>query len=59
MTRKDYRLIAEVIKVTYLDTDYTGRIALEKFTKELSAKLHQDNPRFLYKRFYVACGLEV
>ena len=63
MTRKDYKIIAQVfwneyhsIKYTYNDTVTATAIMLELIVSMADA-LHDDNPRFLYKRFYDACGV--
>jgi hypothetical protein len=54
MTRKDYRLIADTIKSCEPNKD----LSLRFFTYKLADKLWQDNQRFMYDRFYLACGLD-
>lgn len=54
MTRKDYELIAKVLR------DFVGDngdvIDRDKLALELSKELAQDNPRFDRERFLVASG---
>jgi hypothetical protein len=54
MTRKDYKLIAEVIAVNMFDS-YEGKVDL---VDNLANKLEQDNPRFDRARFLEACGVK-
>ena len=61
MTRKDYVLIAEVIKTQIelslkFDED-DSRYGAENIAYDLASKLSQDNPRFDRDRFLVACGV--
>lgn len=54
MTRKDYELIAEVLRNFVGDTgDVIDR---DKMALELANALAQDNPRFNRERFLVASG---
>lgn len=54
MTRKDYKLIAEVIAVSWF-----GSAELKAdLVNNLADKLEQDNPRFDRAKFLTACGLE-
>ena len=54
MTRKDYELIAKVLR------DFVGDggdvIDRDKIAYELANALSQDNPRFDRKRFLIASG---
>jgi hypothetical protein len=53
MTRKDYKLIAEVIAVSWF-----GSAELRAdLVNNLADKLEQDNPRFNRSRFLTACGV--
>jgi hypothetical protein len=53
MTRKDYKLIAEVIAVSWF-----GSAELKAdLVDNLANKLEQDNPRFNRKMFVSACGV--
>lgn len=63
MTRKDYKIIANVFKeewnsipYTYNDTT-TAKACLLELIVNMADQLETDNPRFLYKRFYEACGV--
>ncbi len=54
MTRKDYKLIAEVIAVSWF-----GSADLKlSFASNLADELAQDNPRFDTARFLTACGVK-
>lgn len=54
MTRKDYKLIAEVIAVSWF-----GNAELKAdLANNLADKLEQDNPRFDRSRFLIACGVK-
>ena len=61
MTRKDYVLIAEVIKTQIeLSTRFDeeeSRAGAQNIAYDLGSKLSQDNPRFDRDRFLVACGV--
>lgn len=61
MTRKDYVLIAEVIK-TQIELSLKfgeddARYGAENIALDLASKLSQDNPRFDRSRFLQACGV--
>jgi|LakMenE01Jun11ns_1017448.scaffolds.fasta_scaffold7689292_2 hypothetical protein len=54
MTRKDYKLIAEVIS-----TSWFGSADLKlSFASNLADELAQDNPRFNRSIFLTACGVK-
>jgi hypothetical protein len=55
MTRKDYVVIAEVIK--NLD-EVIDSYALEVLADNMAEALESDNPRFDRARFLVACGVK-
>ena len=57
MTKKDYELIAEAIRVqlTYSPNTLTGGIKLVAIA--LADDLRVDNPKFDSKKFLTACGL--
>jgi len=62
MTRKDYVLIAEVIKgaidyETEFNNSPANAEALKKLSITLGSKLWLDNPRFNRARFLDACGV--
>lgn len=60
MTRKDYKLIAEVLNDAVQDCmngTEEDIIFMQKLVLNMANALQSDNPRFLYKRFYDACGL--
>ena len=52
MTRKDYQLIADVIKAAKFNAKER-----EAFALSLSAELKKDNPRFKPSYFLKACGI--
>jgi hypothetical protein len=54
MTRKDYQLIASVLKNYQAD----GGVVIERdeIALELAKVLKADNPRFDYAKFLGACG---
>jgi hypothetical protein len=54
MTRKDYVILAEVIK--NLD-EVIDSYALEVLADNMADALESDNPRFNRHRFLVACGV--
>lgn len=62
MTRKDYVLIAQAIKRTREliegnpSHNITGSEAMDFITGYFGGRLEQDNPRFDYERFRLACG---
>jgi hypothetical protein len=53
MTRKDYELIARVIRYAEIDERAGDRIA-----RDFAYALAKDNPRFDRARFLKACGVE-
>ena len=53
MTRKDYKLIAEVIAVSWFGSAELRADLVNNFAD----KLEQDNPRFNRSRFLTACGV--
>jgi len=55
MTRKDYVMIAEVIK--NLD-EVIDEYALEVLADNMADSLESDNPRFDRDRFLSACGVK-
>jgi hypothetical protein len=58
MTKKDYELIAEMIREARRETETTPMAAMEaidNLTLGLSVALRQDNPRFDHVRFVAAC----
>ena len=58
MTKKDYELIASVIKgcVVYDNGKMTGKEMLVELSYQLATFLKQDNPRFDRNKFIEACG---
>ena len=59
MTRKDYVLISDVIRNTYVTLlGPKNRAGLEMLATSLADALQRDNPQFDKKRFLAACGLE-
>lgn len=56
MTRKDFELIAEVIRELppHVDVDYRRLIA-----KAFAAKLRATNDKFIPVKFLKACGVEL
>ena len=58
MTRKDYQLIADVIKQTYKNEDrQVAEVAIQNVAVSLAAKLKKDNPNFKPALFLKACGI--
>jgi len=53
MTRKDYILIAEVLRIEYLNCDdgYRAEEAIHRIAMEMADMLHRDNPRFDREHF--------
>jgi len=51
MTRKDYKLIAEAIRLSKINME-----AREEVTRQIGYKLADDNPRFRMGQFAEACG---
>ncbi len=58
MTRKDYQLIADVIKQTYKN-EYrqVAEVAIQNVALSLSVELKKDNPNFKPALFLKACGI--
>ena len=68
MTKKDYELIANVIRYTknhyLINIPHKGKkevinATLEVLADELAERLQIDNPRFDFERFMTACGFEL
>lgn len=62
MTRKDYELLAEAIRLTRSKAEWRG-ISLDQDTLTAAAEsmaqlLEYDNPRFDRARFLTACGVK-
>ena len=61
MTRKDYVLIAEVIKtqieMSIKFEEEESLVSAKNIAYDLASKISQDNPRFDRGRFLVACGV--
>lgn len=62
MTKKDYKAIAEVVRVVlkanevgYYESDIPS--AIRDLVSQLSTTLKNDNPRFKREVFWKACGL--
>ena len=55
MTRKDYKLIAEILRDS-LDA-IIDDLALEALASNFADELAKDNPRFNRERFLKACGV--
>lgn len=64
MTRKDYRLIAEVFfsrndMADHIQNTGARRTHYYEIASSLATELQRDNPRFDRERFFKACGFEV
>lgn len=64
MTKKDYELIASVLKQAILFCDDTSNqdddiLLLETLSKRFADTLASKNPRFNREKFLKACGVEV
>lgn len=57
MTRKDYQLIADVIKVERNASRGAAKLAVETVAASMAIALKRDNPRFDADRFLAACGI--
>ena len=61
MTRKDYVLIAQVIKAQIDMSDKfqeeLSKVGAQNIAYDLAWKLSEDNPRFDRSRFLEACGV--
>ena len=60
MTRKDYQLLADIINVTANEDSMSpqGKEAITVLATRLADALYMDNPRFIYLRFFIACGID-
>jgi hypothetical protein len=61
MTRKDYKLIAEVLKSgmeNWAGWNEKPEEVLSGTARSLATKLAQDNPRFDRAKFLEACGVK-
>lgn len=59
MTRKDYQLIADVIKTARkVEQGETVLVSVAHLVNTLATDLEIDNPRFDRARFLVACGVK-
>ena len=61
MTRKDYQLIAEVLKSgmeNWKGWDEKPEEVLAGTARSLATQLAKDNPRFDRARFLTACGVK-
>lgn len=58
MTRKDYVMIAEVLKRSSEGGIFEKPLPIKDLVYRFADKLHQDNPRFDRERFMEACGLD-
>ena len=56
MTRKDYKLLADVIKAS---RSVPAAIHLRALALDLSIELKKDNPNFKPALFLKACGLSI
>jgi hypothetical protein len=61
MTRKDYELLAEAIRLTRNKADFQGftveESTLSAVANSMAQLLEYENPRFDRKRFLEACGV--
>lgn len=58
MTRKDYIIIANNMKSLMPEKEQEQLYkAWVSWVESMAHELWQDNPKFLYRRFYDACGL--
>lgn len=60
MTRKDYVLIAEALRITNGSikvAPYDAETALDLVAKVIADRLENENPRFDRARFLKACGV--
>lgn len=62
MTRKDFELIAEAIRLTRSKADFQGfavdESTLEAVSKTMAQLIEYSNPRFDRARFLTACGVK-
>ncbi len=55
MTRKDYQLIADVLRAEYVDADGgVPEMVVERIAERLATALKDDNPHFDQNHFLVA-----
>jgi hypothetical protein len=52
MTRKDYQMIAEVLRLSKLAT-----LTRQALAASFAMQLQKDNPRFKPSHFFKACGI--
>ena len=70
MTKKDYIIIADVLKIAFIETRniraetseeagsrYVLLGAIKSIIRALALVMKKDNPRFNRRRFYDTCGL--
>ena len=57
MTRKDYKVIAEVIKFQGSKADPLAVPAIRELAQHLAIELKKDNPRFREDYFFLASGI--
>lgn len=57
MTRKDYILIAETIRVSKLEWAGNNNNLVDDISRALADALVKENPRFNRARFLTACGV--
>jgi hypothetical protein len=57
MTRKDYVMLAEVIKRNATSSTESSFIDFARMAEDLATELQNDNPRFDRDRFLTACGV--
>lgn len=58
MTRKDYELIARVLRDKHERWDATGQMAVRAIAEAFATELATTNPRFDRARFLKACGVD-
>ncbi len=62
MTKKDYILIAEVLKNSYLYLAINPKDSVSFYkmiVRRMSSALDSNNSRFDWDKFYIACGLTI
>ena len=58
MTRKDYELIAETIRVAKISWKGNNNGLVDDISRDLADALATTNPRFNRDRFLTACGVK-
>lgn len=58
MTKKDYELIASVLRDEYIYSPPEHKKVIEGVAELMAQRLRGDNIRFDSLRFYQACGIE-